>query len=82
MPRDEPAPRLWLRVAAADLDIARDTTVTDPYAIGLRCYHAQQAAEKSIKSVRLHMDRAGRGRLRVGVPDRDPLEWRRYFDRQ
>lgn len=43
--------QLWLRVARADLDIATEPNVTDPFALGLRCYHSQQAAEKALKAV-------------------------------
>lgn len=56
MQRDVPVAVLWLRVARADLDIATEPDVTDPFALGLRCYHAQQAAEKALKAVLVHHD--------------------------
>lgn len=46
MPPDMPDADLWLRIANADFELAAEKDVVDPFALGLRCYHAQQAAEK------------------------------------
>ena len=41
----------WLRFAVEDLDYAKINLQSDHLSAGLACFHAQQAAEKSIKAV-------------------------------
>jgi len=55
MQRDAPVPLLWLHVARADFDIASELNVNEPFALGLRCHHAQQTAEKALKALLLHL---------------------------
>lgn len=52
MPPEAGSPRDWLRLARADLAIARLELPPDGM-LELLCFHAQQAAEKSIKAVLL-----------------------------
>jgi len=52
MPPEAGSPRDWLRLAKADLAIARLELPPDGL-LELLCFHAQQAAEKSIKAVLL-----------------------------
>lgn len=56
MPRDRPIPgsaRDWLARAKGDLALARAPLPDDGFYEDL-CFHAQQAAEKALKSVYLH----------------------------
>ena len=50
MPRDPDSPATWMEYARSDLELAR---LPAPHGIMLEmlCFHAQQAAEKSIKAV-------------------------------
>jgi len=41
----------WLKVASADLRLATLALEADPPIVGLALYHAQQAAEKSLKGL-------------------------------
>ena len=49
-------PAEWLRYARADLILAK-TPPPDGVLLELLCYHAQQAAEKALKAVILHLTR-------------------------
>lgn len=49
-------PQLWINLARADLQLAREHEPDDSALVrGLRCFHCQQAAEKSIKAVLAHL---------------------------
>lgn len=48
------ASRVWFKQAVEDLDVARLLCANGHYALAM--FHAQQSAEKSIKSVSLAMD--------------------------
>ncbi len=50
------SPADWLRLARADLALARLTT--PPQLLELLCFHAQQACEKSLKAVLVHFGTA------------------------
>jgi len=50
MPRDPGSPEEWLRYARSDLALARGPATRDVMLESL-CFHAQQAAEKSLKAV-------------------------------
>lgn len=52
LPLDDP--RAWIRDARDDLTLARSNM--PPVRLALRCFHAQQAAEKAIKGVLLFDD--------------------------
>ena len=48
------SPQAWLRYARADLAYAR-VRPPDETSLDLACYHVQQAAEKAIKAVLVHL---------------------------
>lgn len=50
MPPEPGSPEAWLQFAVADLTLARQESVSGVM-LELLCFHAQQAAEKSIKAV-------------------------------
>ncbi len=50
MPRDADSPQAWLRFAESDLALAHART-NEKVLLENLCFHAQQAAEKSIKAV-------------------------------
>jgi HEPN domain-containing protein len=54
MPSDSTSPSEWLRYAQSDLWVAQHPPAEDLLLEAL-CFHAQQAAEKSIKAVLLHL---------------------------
>lgn len=54
MPPDSQGAHDWFAFAVEDLAIARSEHDDNPFARGLRAYHCQQAAEKSIKAVLMH----------------------------
>ena len=53
MPHDPGSPASWLRFARSDMALARQHPAGDVLPETL-CFHAQQAAEKSIKAVLVH----------------------------
>jgi HEPN domain-containing protein len=53
MPPDAGSPAAWLRFARSDLALASQPSGPEVLLEAL-CFHAQQAAEKAIKSVLLH----------------------------
>jgi HEPN domain-containing protein len=54
MPRDKSDPQSWLDIARGDLAMASiDLPIHATYE--LLCFHAQQAAEKSIKGLLVHL---------------------------
>ena len=54
MPPESHGANDWFAFAVEDLAIARSEHDDNPFARGLRAYHCQQAAEKSIKAVLMH----------------------------
>ena len=57
MPPEAGSPRDWLRLAKADLAIARLELPPDGL-LELLCFHAQQAAEKSISTTQVAVEKA------------------------
>lgn len=51
--QDSPDPLCWLAYARSDLALARTEAGPEVFLSSL-CFHAQQAAEKSVKAVLLH----------------------------
>jgi HEPN domain-containing protein len=55
-PRDDPEVASWLSILEDDLRVARLALQQDVPIVGPACFHAQQAAEKSLKALMVALD--------------------------